>query len=268
MFHIGWAQGILELLGWCSLHVLVLLAVSLARQRLYRELPFFFSYVSVTALSTLVRLVAYISKEFLFPPNSYLYVKLYGYVYWVSSLAMSMFAILAIYEIFIKRLFVGFYKIRFYRYLFPAAVLTILLLAVLTAVFSPDQTFKLADRVLVFIRLISLGFFTLLMIVMGRAWTRYELAIVFSFGIIAATNFFTSVMWGQNPKTDKYSLVSYLPIIAWNIACVIWLIAFGKPEKPQQGEPPKPISPEVLQEAKKWEGTLKNWLTTPKKKQR
>src|SRR5437879_2030694 len=102
MFPIEWFR---QFLNWCAIPILALLAVIITKQRIYRELPFFFSYVAITGLSSLVRLVAYISKEFLFPPNSYLYVKLYGYVYWVSSLAMSMFAILAVYEIFIKRLF-------------------------------------------------------------------------------------------------------------------------------------------------------------------
>jgi hypothetical protein len=264
MLPIEWLRLVVD---WCSLPILVLLSLILLRRRFYRELPLFFSYVVVTSLSTFVRLIVYAVSR----PPAFLHAHpfFYTYTYWISSLVMSAFAIMAVYEIFIKRLFAGFYRVRFYRYLFPTMAVAIVLFAILIAILSPQQPWMpigVADRVVVFIRLISLGFFTFLMIVMGRAWTRHELAIVFSFGILAATNFFTSVMWGKNHKIDQDSLVSYLPTIAWDIACVIWLIAFGKSAKPLPDVAPKPIDPGILQEAKKWEGTLRGWLAPPKKK--
>jgi hypothetical protein len=262
MFPIEWLR---QFISWCSLPILVLLGLIFIRRRQYREFPLFFSYVFVTVLADSIRLIVYIVTR----PPSLLpgYPFAYTYTYWISSLVGSVFAIMAVYEIFIKRLFADFYKIRFYRFLFPAVALTIVLLAILTAVLSPDQPWKLigaADRVLVFIRVVFLGFFTLLMILMGREWTRYELGVAFGFGIFTAASFFTSAMWVQ--ERNKDSLVSYLPTIAWDITCLIWLIAFGKVEKTMEEIPGEPLHNEVLDEAKKWEGTLKGWLAPPKKR--
>ncbi len=261
MFHIEWLR---LFVSWCSLPILVVLSVILGRRRHYQELPIFFCYLVVTSISTFVRLVVFIASR---PSEAHPFV--YAYTYWISSLIGSVLGLLVVYEIFVRRLFVAFYKIRFYRYLFPSIALAVILVTTLTAFLSPDQPWKLigaTDRILVLIRVISLGFFTFLMIVMGRQWQRYELATAFGFAIIAAPSLFTSIMWVKNDNKD--SLVSYLPTIAWDIACVIWLVAFGKSPKPQQREPLEPINPEALEEAKKWEGALKNWLATPKKKQR
>jgi hypothetical protein len=260
MFPTEWLR---EFIFWCSLPILVLLGVILVRRGQYRKFPVFFTYVAVNALSTTIRLVAYVLTR----PTLLKHPLTYTYIFFISGFVTSVLALVAVYEIFVKRLFVGFYKVRFYRYLFPCAALTILLLAALTAMVSPDQPWKLvgvADRVVIFIRLVSLGFFTFLMIVMGRAWARHELAIVFGFGIIAAATFFTSAIWVQH--RDKDSLLIQAPTVAWDIACLIWLIAFGRRESSTQQDIPKPIDPEVLQEAKRWEGTLKDWLVPPKKK--
>lgn len=261
MFSIDWLR---LLVSWGNLPLVVLLSVIITWQKLYRDLPLFFSFVIVTTVLSCVRLVVFIVTR----PLLHVHPFVYSYTYWISSLVISMFGLLAVYEIFVKRLFAGFYKVRVYRYLFPAVALGIMLLAIVTAWFSPDQPWKIigtADRIAVLVRLILLGFCTLLMIIMGRTWTRHEFAMVFGWGIISATSLFTSAMWVK--KVDKESFVSYLPTIAWDAACIIWLIAFGKPAKLREQEPVKPIDSEVLEEAKKWEGTLKEWLATPKKKQ-
>jgi hypothetical protein len=263
MFPIEWFR---QFLFWCSLPLLLLLGLTLVRQRIYRELPLFFSYVAITALSTSVRLIVYIISRPFLDAHSLAY----SYTYWISSFVGSVLGFLAVYEIFVKRLFAGYYKVRFFRYLFPTVAVTITVIAIMTAVFSPDEPGKAwisaTDRVLVLIRVILLGFFTFLMIVMGREWTRAELAIAFGFGVIAAASFFSSAVrpWFQNLNKD--SLVSQLPTIAWDIACLIWLVAFMKRRKITEETTIKPINPEVLDDAKKWEGTLKGWLSPTKKR--
>src|SRR5437016_3953689 len=136
MFFLEWFR---QFLNWCSLPILVLLSFILNRRRLYRDLPLFFSYVAVTASATFIRLIVYILTR---PPLQVLNPFSYSYIYWISSLLMSIFAVMAVYEIFIRRLFAGFYRVRFYRYLFPTVALAMILLALLTAILSPDQPWK------------------------------------------------------------------------------------------------------------------------------
>jgi hypothetical protein len=253
MLSIEWFR---HFLSWVSLPVLAVLAGIFLWRRLYREFPLFFSYIVVTELVTITRLVAY----------AIISTKSFSNVYWISNLLATVFGILAVYEVFVRRLFSGFYKIRFYRYLFPAIAITITILAVSTALLSPDKGafFGTLDRVLTFVRVALLGFFTALMLLMGREWTRYELGIAFGFGLLTAVSFFTSAMWIQ-PRY-RNGIVNDLPRVAWDIACLIWLVCFGKPAKKAVAAPTKPINPEVLHEAKNWEGALKSWLTSPRKK--
>src|SRR5205807_3713861 len=206
MFPIEWLR---QFISWCSQPILILLTLIFIRRRLHWEFPLFFLYVVVTALVIPIRFVVYIMTR---PPSLFpAHPRLYSYTFWILSAVGSVFAILAVYEIFVKRLFAGFYKVRFYRYLFPAVGLIVGLLAILTAALSPDlNNFSILDRVLVFIRVVVLGFFTFLMIVMGREWTRYEIGVAFGFVILTSVSFFTSAMWTQKQESI---LVNYLPTI-------------------------------------------------------
>jgi hypothetical protein len=49
-------------------------------------------------------------------------------------------------------------------------------------------------------------------------------------------------------------------VIAYDIACLIWLYCFWTSPKVQAPDPPAPLSPDALHEAKKWEETLKDFI--------
>lgn len=234
-----------------SLPVLAALIGIFAWRRLYRKFPLFFSYIIITALVTISRFLGY----------SMMTQRSYAYLFWISSIVASVFAIMAVSEIFLGRLFVGFFHVQFYRYLFPIAFFVIILCAILTALFAPDKwaMFGVIDRVLTVARAALLGFFVALMLAMGRQWTRYELAIGFGFGIHAAASFFTSAMWVQ-PRY-RNGMVNDLPRIAWDIACIIWLVAFGRIEKATDGASTIVIDPDILNQTQRMEKTLKDWLT-------
>ena len=236
--------------SWVSLPTLAVLAGIFLWRRLYKEFPLFFSYIIVISFVTIIRLVAY----------SMVTQESYSYLYWISSIVGSALAIMAVIEVFLRRLFAGFVRVRLYRILFPAVALIITLCAIFTALFSPDKwaVFGVTDRVVTFVRVAFLGFFVALMLLMGRHWTKYELAISFGFSIHAAASFFTSAMW-VHPRY-RNSVVNDLPRIAWDIACFIWLLSFGKAEKPVDVVSTTPLT-ETLSEAKKLEKTLKDWLT-------
>jgi len=103
----------------------------------------------------------------------------------------------------------------------------------------------------------------LLMVLMGRNWTRYDFGISLGFGIQAAIALLNSAVrtWLHHSST----ILDNLEFIAYDVACLIWLITFWKPEKS-----PPPVSgdhftPATLDEAKKWEDTLKDFLTPGKR---
>src|SRR5215510_14851016 len=116
-----------EFFAWISLPLLALLAAVMVRRKLHRVFPFFFTYVVVTCLVGVIRFVAYKG----FSANTYFYV------YWCSDIVLLVASFSALYEIFLQRIFTGFSKVRFYRYLFPLAALIIAALAFLTALNAP-----------------------------------------------------------------------------------------------------------------------------------
>lgn len=240
-------------LSWFSLPILAILAGVFLWRKLQKKFPLFFIYILVTELVTITRLVAYrIIPQKSFPD-----------IYWVSSLVATLCGILAIYEVFVRRLFTKFYRVRFYRYLFPAAAIAITGLAIFTAFVSNDRWafFATVDHMFTFIRVALLGLFVALMIVMGREWTRYEFGIAFGFGLLTAVSFFTFALQSRFLHSG-----TELPRIAWNITCLIWLICFWKPATEIEASSPLPLQSEVLEDARRWESTLKQWIAPSKKK--
>src|SRR5262249_51350884 len=154
---------------------------------------------------------------------------------------------LAIYEVFLRRLFPGFQKIRFYRKLFSWVAVGVLVLTVLTALQAHDKgaAFRMASRAFDFARTAMLVFFISLMAFMGRQWTRYDLGITLGFAIqaaVALANAAVRVRMHYRP-----SVMDTVEVIAYNVTCVIWLVTFWKPEKPSQLTPAEQLSPEMVQ---------------------
>src|SRR5579864_785714 len=100
------------LVNWFGLPALALLAILLVYRRWHRVFPLFLIYVIGTELIGIVRLVS-IRSGF------------YARIYWISDAVFASLALLATYELFFKRLFPAFYRVRFYRTLFPAAAILI-----------------------------------------------------------------------------------------------------------------------------------------------
>lgn len=246
MSKVAWA-----LVEWFSLPLLPILAGVLFWRKTFREIPIFCSYVMVSTTTAIVRLLAYNGSR-----------KTYFYTYWISNLALALFAFLSTYELFAKRLFPHFYKIRFYRYLFPVVAVVVTIAAALTAVASTriGLLFIRIDHGIEFLRVTTLCFFVALMSIMGRRWSRHEFGVASGFAVDAAAFLATFAFVTRQGKV--VTLINELPAIAYDIACLIWLITFLKPE--QSTPPPTPVSPEVLEEARKWEEAAKGSLSRKK----
>jgi hypothetical protein len=240
---------------WFPVLALVTLAGIFVARQLYRELPFYFLYLLSASLIGVLRYVAV-----------HLGRKAYFYSYWISDLTISVIFLLAFYEVFLRRLFPRFYKVRFYRYLFPVAASIILLTAIITALQAPDRraAFLMASRGFDFMRTAVLTFLMLLMVLMGRNWTRYDFGISLGFGIQAAIALINSAVrtWLGHPSAT----LENLEFIGYNIACLIWLITFWKPERAlSPGGADDRMVPQTLQQARKWEQVLKDLLTPGKR---
>ena len=238
---------------WASVFALIALSGLCLWRRAYKTLPVFFFFTVSAWLFGVLRYYAFrVGGSF------------YFYLYWISELAGAAIVSLALYEVFLRRLFPRFYKVRFYRALFPLAAGAVLLLTIAAVLQSSDRNaaFQTASRAYDFMRTACLVFFMLLVSLMGRNWTRYDLGVTLGFGIqavVALVNAAVRARFGQrSPMLDS------LESIAFEIACVIWLITFLKPEKTSQLQPSGPPDPAVLQQARKWETALKDWLTPGK----
>jgi hypothetical protein len=247
----NWFQFVLD---WVGLPSLALLAIILIYRRWYREFPFFFFYVLCAGLVGVARL--FFLEE---APT-----QIYSRVYWVSDTALAAFAFLATYELFFKRLFSGFNKTRFYRFLFPAAaILVTSVVAGGSLIGGHLSALALTTRIFVFLQAAILVFFVALMIMMGRRWSKQEFAIAFGFGLDVSTS---SILLGILSHTaGRNELLNRIAVIAYDIACLIWLYSFWDAPKVQTPTLSPPLSTQALQEAKKWEGSLKDFMSQGKR---
>jgi len=246
----NWANILVD---WFAVPSLALLACILLYRKLYREFPLFFSYVVVTEMVGLARYIA--SKG---SPT------IYSYFYWISNLVVVLFAFLASYELFVRRLFPRFYKIRFFRILFTLAVILVNLLVVFAAIYGNHKRWLLlSSRIGEFLRAAVVFFFVALMTVMGRKWEMKEFGIAFGFGLDVAMSLASVTFWTQASKRNP--LIGRIPVIAYDIACIIWIYCFWRAPKSEPTVPVAPLSPEALHEARKWQESLKDYMSSGKR---
>ncbi len=222
-------------------------------RKLHRTFPFFFAYVLVTCLIGVIRFIIYKN----FSPV------IYFYVYWCSDLILLVASFSALYEIFLQRIFPGFFKVRFYRFLFPLAAVLIGALAFLTALHAPDKraTFLIISRVYDLLRSVVIGFFVLLILAMGRLFSGYEFSIALGFGIQAAVALVNAALRTANGY--KPTALDRLEPSAFDLACLIWLWSFSR--APKSSPPSGDLNPQQLHEARTWEDVLKDFLIPGKR---
>jgi hypothetical protein len=242
---------------WFPVLALLLVSGFLVVRRSYRELPYFSAYVFYALLIGAVRYAVF-----------YLSRGLYPYVYMITELAGVVVVSLAVYEVFLRRLFARFYKVRFYRGLFAVVAFVLLILTILTALQAPDKgkAFLMASRAYDFVRTAVLVFMVALMALMGRQWTRYDFGIALGFAVQAATALLNAAV--RTRLHYQPTALDMVEAISFNLSCLIWLITFWKAEKPMAVLTADQLDPEMLYQARTWETTLKTWLTPRKSKQK
>jgi hypothetical protein len=236
-----------DLVGWAALPIVAALIVVFAYRRWVSEYPFFFFYLLVAEIVGVVRLALFTKPG------------IYYYVYWISDIFYTLFALTAAYELFVKRLFPAFYKVRFFRYIFMAAALFTAASAIAIALITGHvRVLVTTIYVYSFIRAAMLFFFVALMLVMGRLWSRQEFGIAFGFGLDISTSLAALGIWSHTPKATL--LISRVSEVAYDIACLTWVYCFWSARKASI-DPSPALPPEALREAKKWEEQLKDFIT-------
>lgn len=237
---------------WLALPSLAFLVGVLIFRNQQRQFPLFFFYVIVAELVGLTRLAA-----------SGAPVRVYSYVYWISDIILVLFSLLAAYELFVKRLFPGFYKVRFFRYLFPMIAILVNIVVVLIAIYgNHKRLLLLTARTGGFLRAAILIFFVALMAVMGRQWEKREFGIAAGFGLDVSTSLAALAILSHVPI--RSAVLNRLSVIAYDLACLIWLYCFWSAPSAQASAASPALSAEALQEARKWEDSLKDFMSQGK----
>lgn len=247
MTSVGWLWQVLD---WLSFPVLAVVLGILVWRKLYREYPFFSLYLLVTEAATLARFVV-----LSFIPRSYFYT------YWISDVIIALLNVLALYELFVRRIFPQFYRVGLYRYLFPILAALAVLFGGLAALNPKNMgVLALEDRILDVIVVAVLMLFGLLMLVIGRQWTRYDFGIAFGFAIWSAGFLISTTIW---MRSHYESVSAHIPVIAYDITSLIWLFSFWSPGKnPERAQ--TTITPELVSEARAWQSVLRNWISSKK----
>lgn len=243
-----YAEWLWGTVNWMSLPVVALLAGILVWRKLHREFPFFFAFLVATEIVGLLRFVTFTNQ------------RMYFYVYWISNLFIDVLILLAVYELFALRLFPRFHKVRIYRFLFAVVGVIIVVASWLVAIASSNKyrAFIVQDRVFDFIAVGMLAFFVSLMMVMGREWTKYQFGIAFGLVMANVGTLLASAMWLRSLSSQR--VLEEIAPIAFDVACLIWLYCFWSGDKGLSRAAPAPPQPEMVQEARRWEAVLKEWI--------
>lgn len=241
-----------QVIYWSPTLALATIAGILVWRRLARKFPFFLAYVAVAWAKDVGEFAAY-----------HVSPRAYYHTYWISHLVTAVLMLLATYELSLIRLFPRFYKIRFYRYLF-SAVAIVLIASTLSAVYGGAGLIAIQKviNIIDLLQVVALLFFVGLMLFMGRRWERYEFGVALGLGVNAAA--FLTVFAVFLRSGPLHGIIRELPAIADALACLIWLFTFLRPEKPATA-PRATVRPEVLEQAREWERTLKDSLSGKKR---
>ena len=206
-----------------------LLALGLIlRRRLYREFPWFFSYVLFHTLETLVALLIY---RYFGRTSS-----LYFYEYWVAQALGFCLRFAVIYEIFYHLLKPYEGLRRASAFVFRGVGVVLLVVAIWIAFAGPsnEPAWALAGAVVAerSINVVQCGLLLLLFLFasyFALTWRNYVFGIALGFGVIAAMELLASALATQSPFFAN-GIFGLLPRLSYDLAVIIWLAYMASPE--------------------------------------
>jgi len=239
------------LFGLLVAALLVCLIVLLWKRRLYREFPFFFSYLISVVLATVMEDAVFSNAD------------LYFNIYWSFEGVHAVLSLLALYEAF-REVFLVFYKTwRGFEVVFPATVLVIVILAAWNAALHPaiqaEQVIVVLLAVGKVVRYLQAGVFVLFFVlvwILGLDWEEYPFGIVLGF-TISAVGAWLAYDVRSEFGTKFSTFFKYSSPVAYCVAVLVWLAAFRRPpQEPRRwllGMTPE----QMLDQAKRYLAVLK-----------
>jgi hypothetical protein len=237
------------------------LAGVLVRHRLYREFPFFFIYITATALGDITK-TAVIH-----------HYAAYFYVYWSFELLSAALALAALYEAY-YRVFRNFFRVHpwFWR-LFPTAVAVVVgISAVYTLTRPPRQVLWFINLIIALeigVKLIQFAVFLLFhgaMVVFHARRRNHPLGIVNGFAVVAAAGIAYTLF--SEFGTKFTFLVQYGVPMAYILAEAVWLDTFLRPPEAPPQLPPGITLEQALAEMVQGHQELKDWKDFSRKVRR
>lgn len=237
---------------WASIGLRTGIVVLMGLRKLFRRFPAFALYNAYLVLSGVLK--AFTLSHW----------HLYFYIYWSTEPAEILLSILAVHESFLA-IFGDFYRLRWFRWLFPGAILGALIYSALTGYWHPPKQATALGAAIIssavaaqyIILAICLLFFLLGRLLQVR-WRRYESRIVFGFAVASLAYAFAGVIRSEN-GTKFIFLSQYLPAVGYILAALIWLTAFlGRNYK--GGDGTSQINQQLLDRLRLQLGILKRFL--------
>ncbi len=198
-----------------------LLLFLLVRNQVRDTYPWFVNYTAFSIAATITRLA------------TWEYYRVYFYVYWGGELIYAALALMALFDVF-RLMFRNYLRLRWFRPLFPVAVLVTIGVAVLHAVATrnpaQDQPITVVVLAITFgVRLVQGACFVCLWILVwltGARWHQPGLGIVTGFGFYASYVLVASLLRsGIGTKVD--GLIVYGVPVAYILTLLLWLWFFA-----------------------------------------
>lgn len=190
----------------------------MGRRHLFRRFPAFAAYMAYVVVVSILK-VLFLSNR-----------RVYFYVYWASEPGDVVLSVLSVHESF-RRVFADFYRLQWFRALFPTTILLVLAYSAWTAYAHPPvgvngvasaiiSTSIAAQYLILGISVLFLALLRFLQV----QWRVYESRIVMGFGVASVMYAFAGVL--RSEAGSHFQLVSeYLPAIGYVLAACIWLSA-------------------------------------------
>ena len=205
------------------------LLVVLYRSRVFWQFPIFFAYNGGSVIATAVLLAT---------NSNY---RIYYYAFWTLEAVMTVLELLALHEVF-RKVFFGFYvQFRWFRLLFPSAVILTLLFVLWAARYeSPIRGSVLRNVILLgglAVNFAQVGVSCLLIAIARTFHLRWRLAplgILLGFTLAALGSILD--YWAVSEfgtKVENFTV--YIPPVVYILAIVVWLDTFFFRPEPGPG---------------------------------
>jgi hypothetical protein len=210
-------------LSYTGVALQVALLLALLRTGCYRQFAAFSSYTLFSLASTIVVLALRDS------PGPFLWA------YWISEAFNVVFVFLALLEIF-KSVFSSFYRMNWFRLLFPGIGVLMLLLAIIRTLVRPmpsgGRLFSIIIALEIADGFLQMGIFLLFLVLI---WffrvhpKQYAFGLALGFGILAS-GFLLIYLLRSEFGTKFNPVVRIGPPIAYTLSLVVWLVTFLAPQ--------------------------------------